>query len=252
MMRDIEKRKIQEDENNLPYHYIDLISEESRLVWEIERRTLMGYLKKDLVPFRGQRILDAGCGDGRFCYELRGERAKVVGVDISAKAISFAGVFNPGARFLVADLANLPVGLGQFDQIICQETLEHIMPRKINAVLNNLARVLRPNGKIIFTVPSKKLRVSLKHFQHFDEPSLRAILEPHFNVDKVIGHDVISYKRNIFLVGRYLAAMLFPFRRKYKQIDRFYSVIRNYYENNMAVGRPEDGLGLIAICRKKP
>lgn len=245
------KQKVQEDENKLPYHYVDVLSEESRLVWEIERRTLMEYLKKNLAPFRGQRILDAGCGDGRFCYELCGERVGVVGVDISEKAISFARVFNPGARFLVADLANLPVALGQFDQIVCQETLEHIPPEKVDAVLDNLARVLKPGGKIIFTVPAKKLRVSAKHFQHFDESSLREALEAHFIITRLVGHNVTSFNRAIFLASRYLVAVLFPFRSRYRQIDKLCATLRNFYEDNLVIGNPEDGLGLVAVGRKK-
>lgn len=246
------KQKIQVDENNLPYHYIDLISEESRLVWEIERRALMKQLKKLISPFNTQRILDAGCGDGRFCYEFSDEPVEVTGVDVSQRAIDFARVFNPRVKFRLAGLEKVPAELRPFDKIVCQEVLEHIPPDKVKFVLGTLDRLLKPKGKIVFTVPSTRLRVPMKHFQHFDRSSLNTTLSDYFIVEKIIGHNIVSYKRIIFLTGRYLSVALFPFRKKYRWIYTLYQILKNYYESNLAIGDPEDGLGLIAICCKKP
>lgn len=68
--------------NNIPYlHRLEMV-------------------KQLLRPFSGQYVLDAGCGDGRLCYELRKENVQVMGVDMSERAISFAKAFNPDINFL--------------------------------------------------------------------------------------------------------------------------------------------------------
>ena len=252
-MTTVIKQKIQNDENNLPYHYIDVISEESRLIWEIERRSLIEFLKKNLMPYIGQDILDAGCGDGRFCFELTKDKANVTitGLDASKNGISFARVFNPECRFLITDLSKPPENLGQFDQIICQEVLEHLPLNKINLVLKNLNSLLKAGGKIIFTVPSKKLRVPLKHFQHFDKQSLGKILDKYFLVEKILGHNIVGTRRIFFLAVRYFGLILFPFRNRYKVIYKLYKYTKNFYEENLVIGDVDRGLGLVAICRKK-
>lgn len=245
------KQKLQTDAYNLPYHYLDVMSEEYRLIWEIERISLMEILKQILSPFKGQQVLDAGCGDGRLCYELKNEKLKIVGVDFSEKAISFAKVFNPEIKFQITNLENITIHLGKFDQIVCQEMIEHILPSKVNLVLNNLNRLLKPNGKIIFTVPSKKIRMPMKHFQHFDEFSLKEVLKPYFIVKEIIGYNVVSYKSTLYLAGKYLISIFLPFRKKYRFIYALCEIIRKYYEANIAIGEPKNALGLIVICQKK-
>lgn len=245
------KRKLQTDSYNLPYHYLDVMSQEYRLIWEIERVALLGYINKSLEPYKGQRILDAGCGDGRLCYELKDINAEVTGIDLSARAIAFAKMFSPNVKFHVVDLEDPSIDLGKFDQIVCQETLEHISPSRINLFLKSLDYLLKTGGTIIFTVPSKRLRVSMKHFQHFDQSSLVKTLETTFTVKEVLGYNSLSRKRNLFLIGKYISLILFPFRYKLKEIYKLYEYVAKFYEDSLLIDKPENGLGLIAICTKK-
>ncbi|MBI1826858.1 MAG: methyltransferase domain-containing protein [Planctomycetes bacterium] len=50
------------------------------------------------APFNS--VLDLGCGDGRLCAELRVAypSARIVGVDVSERAIAFARAFAPRLR----------------------------------------------------------------------------------------------------------------------------------------------------------
>ena len=105
-----DQQSLQEDEYELPYHYLAVSNRLLSLPEKIITTPIyLNYLKAvidELRPFQGQRILEAGCGDGRFLYELLRETDNVIlhGIDYSARAISFARVFNPRVSFSVADL----------------------------------------------------------------------------------------------------------------------------------------------------
>ena len=77
----------QEDEYIFPYHYLDLGVEQYKFLWNIEYLNYIKAIKDLLKPFSGQFVLDAGCGDGRFCYELKDENIKIVGLDFSGQSI---------------------------------------------------------------------------------------------------------------------------------------------------------------------
>ena len=58
----------------------------------------------------GARVLDAGCGFGRFAAALAKQGCETVGVDISPAAIAEAERRCPGPTYLVADLTEPNVG----------------------------------------------------------------------------------------------------------------------------------------------
>jgi 2-polyprenyl-3-methyl-5-hydroxy-6-metoxy-1,4-benzoquinol methylase len=84
--------------------------------WYIERfRRLAGEgadlagearLVDAMLP-RASRVLDAGCGQGRVGAELAARGHQVTGVDADAELIGVARAGHPGARWIVADLADL-------------------------------------------------------------------------------------------------------------------------------------------------
>ena len=51
----------------------------------------------------------------------------------------------------IIDITNIPYEDNKFDYIICNQVLEHIIKEK--EAINELKRVVKPNGKIILTVP---------------------------------------------------------------------------------------------------
>ncbi len=112
---------------------------------------------------RRDRVLDLGCGGGRHAFEAMRRGAHVVAVDASdtevkgvaelLEAIDIAGETVAGARgwALAGDALELPFPDGAFDRVIAAEVLEHI-PDDHRAI-RELARVLRPGGRIAVTVP---------------------------------------------------------------------------------------------------
>jgi arsenite methyltransferase len=105
-------------------------------------------------------ILDAGCGSGGSGLLLFGEHLRdhdYVGVDISdAVQVARERFTERGipARFEQADLNSIPESLGQFDIIFSEGVIHHT--DSVSAAIARLARRLRPAGRFMFYVYSRK------------------------------------------------------------------------------------------------
>ncbi len=107
----------------------------------------------DLRPLRpGWRLLDLGCGDGHHALEALRAGCRVVGADIDASAVRRTARLLPPLHAAVADAQHLPFRDAAFDAVICTETLEHVQDDV--AAMREVARVLRPAGLLLASVPS--------------------------------------------------------------------------------------------------
>jgi ubiquinone/menaquinone biosynthesis C-methylase UbiE len=100
---------------------------------------------------KGDLVLDAGCGHGmtlRHLAETHGIRS--VGVDIRGEAVAFAHRKSLGKIPCVqSGLPLLPFRSGVFDGIFCECVLSVV--RQEQSCLQEFARLLRPNGKLVLT-----------------------------------------------------------------------------------------------------
>ena len=119
--------------------------------WDDRRRRAESHLFWPGEPYRDDRsILVAGCGTTQAAhYALRWPRAKVVGIDVSAKSISFTqelkrkyALDNLEVRQLAVERAG---ELGQsFEHVICTGVLHHLADP--DSGLRALHDVLEPTG----------------------------------------------------------------------------------------------------------
>jgi SAM-dependent methyltransferase len=104
----------------------------------------------------GHRVLDLGCGFGRHAFESARRGAHVVACDMSlAELKDVSGMFAAleyDSSTTNGDATRLPFTDGSFDRIIASEVLEHVPDD--GAAFRELARVLRPGGRMAITVPA--------------------------------------------------------------------------------------------------
>jgi len=109
-----------------------------------------------IEKYKSKRILDAGCGRGFYLYGINSYKfvKEIHGIDINEKYLKIAKNINQDKRVKIkkSNIYKLPYENNSFDLIICSEVLEHLKDDK--KALKELHRVLKPNGKLIITVPN--------------------------------------------------------------------------------------------------
>jgi SAM-dependent methyltransferase len=145
-----------------------------------------------LPDLEGRVLLDLGCGMGTFTIEAAGKGAFAVGVDPAEPAVraaaavavemvaglrpamqaadsgagpgpaaqapdSGAGIRPlPGARFLRADAAVLPLHDGCADLVLAADLTEHLDDVTLGRILREAHRVLRPAGRLVLYTPDRQ------------------------------------------------------------------------------------------------
>ena len=183
------KFKMQEGQYAFPYHHLVRFEsfENARVLsWGIE---YYGYMKTVLEIIRSlewRSLLDLGCGDGKMIYELAPEKVgrRLLGFDLSEKAILFAKAFNygNGAEFSISSGTDITE---TFDVISVIETLEHISDEETPQVITTIKRLLRHGGHLVVSVPAATIPVHTKHYRHYTINLLKKTLSD-FECTRVI------------------------------------------------------------------
>lgn len=102
----------------------------------------------------GDKVLDAGCGNGRLLEAFKDKKIRYLGIDNSAELIKMAKNNYPEREFREADILNLNnVPEKDFDHIFCLAVLQHIPTDELRiSFLKNLAAKLKPSGRLIVSV----------------------------------------------------------------------------------------------------
>ncbi|MBT3407297.1 class I SAM-dependent methyltransferase [Candidatus Woesearchaeota archaeon] len=243
------KQKIQAKQYFIPYHYLDLFSEEYKYLNSLIYLAKLKLVKYQLKPFRGQSILDLGCGDGRMCYELKDENLDLLGIDLEENAILFARAFSPNVKFKIEDIYKMKLNK-KFDAIILLDVLEHLYPKEIPKVLKIIKENLTEKGKLIITVPTKNLELHKKHYQHFDDNLMVKTLMPYFKVKKSLGYSRTGFKNMIFSFLKWIGLLFYVFRYKFKIIYKYYEFLENFCMNNLALGKADNSFFMLVVAEK--
>ena len=151
-----------------------------------------------LLPTRKGVVLDVGCGAQPY-RGLVNPGAKYIGID-TADAKTRFGHEVPDTIYFRGD--RWPLEEASADVVLCTETIEHV-PDTARFV-SEIARVLRPGGELILTVPFSARYHFIPHdYWRFTPASLKLMLgAPHFD-------DLAVYARgNAVTVACYKAMAL--------------------------------------------
>jgi ubiquinone/menaquinone biosynthesis C-methylase UbiE len=149
-------------------------------------------------------VLDVGCGEGTFTFQLAklNKVKKVIGIDISSKAISYARHKYSEIDFEVMSAEKLIFADRKFNMITVIEIIEHVLDTE--KMLKEFNRVLKMNGKLFITTTDfnllKKAMIAIffwdkyfyptnPHIRFFTKSTLEDILNR-------TGFKIISYRWN--------------------------------------------------------
>ncbi len=117
-------------DNNFENKYILF---EKNWWWFNGRRDLILQIIKD-IPYT--RVLEIGCGSAELSKYIK----NYIGLDISSKT----------SKFIIGDAQKLPIKDNSVDLILLLDLLEHTDDK---VVIEEVYRVLKPDGYVIITVP---------------------------------------------------------------------------------------------------
>lgn len=116
---------------------------------DAERFLVQSLLAPSLRP--GVVVLDAACGTGRHTAWLVAQDCRAIGIDVTAAMLLRASAVAPRGAFAQGDLRALPLATGSVDAAVCALALCHLPA--LGPALGELARVLRPGGRLVVSDP---------------------------------------------------------------------------------------------------
>jgi SAM-dependent methyltransferase len=112
-----------------------------------------------LSSVQGHRLLDFGCGPGSYTTRLAAGFDQVDAVDIEPERLSDFRTSLEGTpleqkiRVALTEPSRLDFDDATFDVVTAIEVLEHVV--ELDAVLDEIHRVLRPGGRFLITSPNR-------------------------------------------------------------------------------------------------
>ena len=113
--------------------------------WQFHRDVFL-----ELLPPRGRRTLDLGCGEGRLSRDLKRLGHDIVGIDGSPTMVAAARDADAEIEVQLADAAALPFADGEFDLVVAFMSLQDI--DDFAGAVRESARVLEAGGRLCLAI----------------------------------------------------------------------------------------------------
>jgi 2-polyprenyl-3-methyl-5-hydroxy-6-metoxy-1,4-benzoquinol methylase len=138
-----------------------------------QREVVLAALETEQRKQVRPRVLDLGCGDGRFTALLASTGAQVSGVDPSRTALERAHAAYPylDLHTPLAD-GRVPFDDSAFELVVCIDVLQHVADTQL--LLSEARRVLAPGAHLVVSVPwhgrIKNALIALRGFERHHDP----------------------------------------------------------------------------------
>ncbi len=119
-------------------------------------------------------VLDIGCGDGHYAA-VTYPGLLDIGIDIAYPIVEEGRRNGPYRHADVADGTRLPFAAGAFRTVISNCVIEHVLD--IEALVSEVARVLAPGGRFVFSVPDDRFTDMLPTVGRLRKWGLRSLAE---------------------------------------------------------------------------
>ncbi|HEY1536785.1 MAG TPA: class I SAM-dependent methyltransferase [Polyangiaceae bacterium] len=167
------------------------------LQWTLVIRAL-----ESVAPLARGRLLDVGCGDKPYLEIFEPYVSQYLGVEHEASFRHTTSATRTRGPDVLYDGKRLPFADGEFDTVLSVQTLEHTPEPQ--ALLREMARVLRPGGVLLLTAPfSFRLHEQPHDYFRYSPHGLRVLCaeagllvercEPMGNLWSLLGHKLNSY-----------------------------------------------------------
>lgn len=119
----------------------------------------------DIVPVKGLRVLDVGCGGGILADAMARKGADVLGIDLASKALKVAQLHALEAQTKGVQYREISAEAlakeqpGSFDIVTCMEMLEHVPDPSL--VVQACATLVKPGGHVFFSTINRNAKAFL-------------------------------------------------------------------------------------------
>ena len=119
-------------------------------------------------------VLDLCCGPGRHAAPLAERGYRVLGLDLDDAALRDARNRAPSASFIRGDMRQLPLASGSMDAVLCMwQSFGHFDAESNAAVLAEMARVLRGNGRLVLDIYHRDFHATRLGERTFERAGMR-------------------------------------------------------------------------------
>lgn len=115
---------------------------------ENNQDSIKAYFRYLDIPLKGKKVLDLGCGDGYDLSQIKLKGANVCGIDASEEMMKLAQQKNPEGIIKLGTFEKIPFPDHSFDVVTSKWAFQ--TSAEIDPIYHEIARVLKPNGQLIY------------------------------------------------------------------------------------------------------
>jgi len=181
----------------------------------IHKKAFLKMLRRCQV--KDKKVIDVGCGVGRWCRLLSGKGARVTGLDISEEMIKVAerALEGLGVNFINVPISDVNLPRGTFDMVTCVTVLQHVTDETdFKAGIANMVNALKKGGKALIMEVAPSALPASSSFNKFmsvrtDKAYISAFNDAGVSLEDIFSVDVMPLKQMVISSSKWVPKSLF-------------------------------------------